>query len=378
MRAAACVLLLAASVARAEPSAAQREFEAATAREATGDYAGAAQALEALAANYPTDPFAADALFEAAVLAEERLHDPAHALTLYQRILRDYARSRLERRARARVDFLSSSLRTGEAPLREYQDVLANFSTRPPAESIARMERLLAAHPDFALADRALYWLAGTLAAQHRDADALARWDELTRRFPSSEWTGRGQKARGDFLLARGHPYAARAVFEALRAHPTDALARAAADEGLRNVHTALTRLAEALVAGAYLLAFVVAHVWWLVRRKRLARVPIEALYYAPVALVFVLAAATENRAIAWATFAIAAGGGVVVWLSGAASAARERERESEGAGAMRGRERFARAAAAAVAVAAVMLLAVHATGLTDLVIETIQSGPER
>jgi len=359
------------TAARAEPSPAQREFEAATAREAAGDFAGAADALEKLAAANPSDPFAPDALFEAAVIAEEHLSDPARALELYRQVVERYPQSRLERRARVRVEFLSSSLRTGEAPLREYQEILNGFSKRPPAESIARMEKLIAEHPDFALADRALYWLGATLAAERRDGEAEARFREAERRFPSSEWAGRAKKARGDLALKGGHPLEAQRIFAELHASAGDPLTRAAAQEGLTGARTAVRRLVEMALALALLAAYLGYHVVALARRKW-RRVPGEALYYAPVAALFVLAAATENRAIGWATFGIAAGGGAIVWLSSALSAARFAE------GPMRPTERTLRIAASALAVCAVVLIAVQATGLTDLVIETLRWGPER
>src|ERR1700761_3652575 len=96
-----------------------REFAAATSMEARGDYAGAATALEQLGHARPDDSFAADALFEAAVVAEERLSDPVRAHRLYEEVAAKYPTSRLSRRARTRADFLGQSLATGEAPLRE-------------------------------------------------------------------------------------------------------------------------------------------------------------------------------------------------------------------------------------------------------------------
>jgi tetratricopeptide (TPR) repeat protein len=363
--------VLSASSGAAEPSAAQREFEAATAREAAGDFAGAADALLALARARPDDPFAADAIFEAAVIAEEHLSDPARALALYREVLERYPQSRLGRRARGRVEFLASSLRTGEAPLREYQEILNGFARRPPAESIARMEKLVAAHPEFALADRAIYWLGSTLAGEHRDDEAEARFREVERRFPESAWAPRAKKARGDLAIRRGHPLEARRIFAELAASASDPLTRAAAAEGLKNARTALRRTIELGLAIAFLAAFAGYHLLAL-RRRRWWRVPGELYYYGPVAALFSLAAATENRSVGWATFGIAAGGGAVVWLSSALSAARLAE------GPMPVGERVLRIVAASLAVTAVMLLAVQVTGLTDLVVETLRSGPER
>jgi hypothetical protein len=346
----------------------QRTVDAAIQREAAGDYAGAAAALEKLAREAPDDPFADDALFEAAVLAEERLADPARAARLYDEVATKYAQSRLSRRARARADFLTASLRSGAGPLTEFQR-LTQSGAQPP--DTAGMERLLAAHPDFALADRALYWLGARYLEAHREPDGVARLLELERRFPSSEWAPRAKKARAELLLKQRHPLEARRLFAELAASSSP-MVRAAGREGLGDVRAALVRGALAAAALAYLVAFALLHLVRLGGMGRLRQVPTEVLYYLPVAALFVVAGATENAAIGWATAAIAVGGAAVIWL-GAALTARRLER-----GPVPTVGRLARSAATALAVLAVAYLAVQSTGLTDLVVETLRAGPER
>ena len=100
MRACAIAVVVWCGVARAQPappSPSQQRFEAATALEARGQFAAAATALEELARAAPSDPFAADALYEAAVVAEERLSDPAHARALYDEVATRYPANRLSR-----------------------------------------------------------------------------------------------------------------------------------------------------------------------------------------------------------------------------------------------------------------------------------------
>jgi tetratricopeptide (TPR) repeat protein len=366
----AVALVLLAPTARAQVSDGQREFEAGTQLESRGDYAGAAAALEKLGLARPDDAYADDALFEAAVIAEEHLSDPARAQKLYDQVATKYPTSRLARRARTRADFLASSLRTGEAPLREYQDILNGFSKRPPSESIDRMEKLLASRPDFALADRATYWLGTTYVNQRRDDLATAKLLETERRFPSSEWAARAKKARGDILLRTGHPLEAQKVYEEL-GRSGDLLARAASHEGVDAVKTSIQRAIILWLAIAYVIGFLFLHALAL-RRLHAWRVPVELWFYLPVAAIFVAAAATENGAIGWATFDIAVGGGLIVAAVTAVL----------GALLQRGPiplfARVARLTAAAAAVACVMYIAVQTTGLTDLVIETMKAGPER
>jgi TolA-binding protein len=365
----ALVLGLAAGPAGAQVTAQQR-FAAATALEAKGDYTGAADALEQLGHERPDDSFAPDSLYEAAVVAEERLADPARARRLYEEVASRYPNNRLWRRARTRADFLGRSLSTGEGPLREYDAILAT-ATHSPAEARERMERLLAEHPEFALADRAFYWLGQSYAQARDEKRAMERFAEAERRFPASEWAARAKKARADLLLGRGHPFAARLLYREL-AGAGDPLARSAGTEGLADSVSWLSRGAGIAVAAAYLVLFVVLHLYAVRPRRRLLALPTEVLYYGPVALLFVLAALTENRLIGWATVIIAAGGAATVWLTVASDSTRLER------GPMPAGERLLRSVGVAVAVLAIVFLAVQLTGLTDLVLETLRTGPER
>jgi len=56
------------------------------------------------------------------------------------------------------------------------------------------------------------------LAEERRWDEAMTRFAELERRFPSSEWALRAKKARADILLGRGHPFRARAIYRELAA----------------------------------------------------------------------------------------------------------------------------------------------------------------
>ena len=349
----------------------QQQFAAATALEARGDYAGAATALERLGHDLPADSFAADALFEAAVVAEERLSDPARARRLYEEVAAKYPTSRLSRRARTRADFLGQSLATGEAPLREYDAIVGSAGAHANADARARMERLLAAHADFALADRALFWLGQAYLDAHDESRADAAFVACETRFAASEFAPRCKKARADLLLGHGHPFAARALYRELSAS-RDPLARSSGAEGLADSLLWLTRSVGVAVATIYLLLFFALQLRTIRPLRRLQTLPTELLYYAPVAFLFVLAALTENRLIGVATAILAVGGGLIVWLSAAGLPARL-ERGAMGRG-----ERWRRAIGLAAAVVCLMFLAVQTTGLTDLVIETLKWGPER
>ncbi len=346
------------------PSTAQL-FDAAIKREAAGDLAVAATTLEALGRARPNDPYADDALFEAAQLYDERLDGPEHARQLYAEILARYPGSRLARRAQHRVDDLTQALTTGGALLVTYQHILADGAHLDRA--LPAMAAFVAAHPEFALADHARFWLGDRLTEEGHYADADARYAEVEEH--RGELLERAQAARGRLAIFRGRPFVARAIFTRLL-RSTDPLMRSAAKEGLERVdvtvyYDALLALALAVLAGWL--------AWALVDGRGQPWGPaVELYYYAPVALLFLLAAATENRAIGVGTLGMALGGLVLTWLSA---------RATNGRLARGGISRTGRAARVVVlmlAAVAVVYSALFLAGLLDLIWATFRFGPDR
>jgi TolA-binding protein len=333
------------------------------------DDAKAEASFEAIAEQHPKDEFAADALLEAAQLSEEKLGRPDRAAELYGKLLERYPTNRLSLRARARHEFLVANLKAGNAPLAEYQDILMRYSTRAPEESVARMEKLIASHPDFPLADEARLWLARGDLAAGRFEEAARRYRAIEERAPNSPAALQARKGRADAELAAGHPLDARKLYQALATDGDRPIAEAAR-VGIDETSRAVGRLVTEGLTGLYLIFFLAACGWQ--GRKHLRRVPFELKFYLPVAALFVLAGATENRAIAFATGGIAVGGAIVVWLGGAATAARIAR------GPISLLQRSIRAGATALAVGALVYGAVFVTHLTDLVVETLRNGPDR
>lgn len=348
-----------------------------------GHPAEAAEELLALQARSPADPFADDALLEAAQLYEEKLGDPRRAAETYERLVEEYPSSRLAVRARRRAE----ELRAGMGPdgrdaaaLAEWNDVLYGYARRPRAESIARVERLLREHPEFGGAARATYWLGSAYQQEGRDDDALRRFREVVTRWPESEWATRALKAEGDLLTRREDWAGARRAYQTLRGRG-DPLAEQTAAEALAALGRARLRARAATAGWAVLGLFAVFAVAttrraagsWGDAGRLLARPPVEAVYLVPVAGLFVIAALTEHQAIGRAVTTIAAGAVAVTWLSGAAL---------EAARARAGRVSLARAtthaAAAGMAVLALCYVALFRHRLIDLVIETLRFGAER
>ena len=285
-----------------EASPAQLSFEAATALIGVDDRR-AATLLERLVEESPQDEYAPDALLEAAALAEEHLGAPAHAAALYQRLLERYPTHRHALRAAARRDFLAANLTAGEAPLVEYQAILTEAAKRPPAESRARLERLLATYPTFPLARQARLWIE--------------------------------QSARPIKTLDPTSPTERRLL----------------------------------LLSATYLFVFII--ISWFLARGALLPIPLELKIYLPVALLLSGASFLERRPIAIATAAIAFGGGVIIWLSGAATKRRLIT------GSLSIPHRLLRALAIATAIGALCYATLHATHLTRLVVDTLRNGPQ-
>jgi hypothetical protein len=261
--------------------------------------------------------------------------------------------------------------------LAEYQRILNGFAGRKPGESARMMERLLEAHPDFALAPEAMLWLANLDAREGRLDEAERRYLEVERRFPSSEPWANARKGRGDLALRRGHPLAARALYRSILDAGTGAASADAARMGLKRATTALRRMFIFWICLAWLTAFLGA-LLVTARPLRIPRpVPVEILFYLPIAVLFVICGATENRSIAIATAVMAAGGAVLLAVSSLATVRRMAR------GPIGVRERLLRVAALALSAVALAYVALYLgsdynTDMFDLVMETIHTGPER
>jgi len=345
------------------------DFYRAVALAKEGQPAAAARAMRRVADG--DDAFADDALAELARVDEEQLADPVAALAAWEELVRRFPQSRLAVKAEKRAGALREALGPGGAAapaVAEWQKILNAFGSVPHAESLARAEALLAAHPDFGGAPQVAYWI-GTVLEQDGDpAAALARWREVATRWPTSEWAARAQRRIGDILLGRGAIDGAEAAYRA--AGSADGLARIARE-----------RFRERLAAGAWALLVLLA-VGAAVEARRLAgstrgaaallaRPPAEALYLLPVAAIIVGAGLTENWAIGHALVFICAGGLVVAWLSGALlEGARSR-------GPVGWRRVATHVLAATLAIAAICYISVTRERLADMLVETIRFGPD-
>jgi tetratricopeptide (TPR) repeat protein len=356
--------------------ASQERFDRATELMHAGDNGAAAEALVVIADDTPDDPLADDALFEAARLFEERLGDPARALALYERLLDRYGDSRSALAAGRRAEALRRDIGDdggGAEAVAAFNEIRHRYPERSPAESIAMMEQLLADHPDWPGAVRGVMWLARVHQREGDLARAAARYGEVAERWPDSPETFEALRGAGDVAIARGRLDDAEAYFTALQTggDPTLERAKHEAFVVLRKERRRARWYWMSFVAIAAALVVLIGSLRhaagsWRAAGAALRSPPTEAIYFAPVAIVMIIAAATGHQSIAPATAIVLAGGLAVTWLSGAGLArAREPWRVA------------AHALSAAAAVVAIVYIALHRTRLIDLIAETIRFGPE-
>ena len=347
--------VLIAGLAYAEPG--NERFEAAIELAQKGQAKAAAEALVRLAEELPSDPFADDALSEAALLYEQSLHDPQRALALLDQLERLYPQSRLYRRAKTRAERLRLGLQSGQAPLIAYQALLAELSKLTPAQQVDRLAALLVKYPDFSLRDDVRMQLAAAAGRAQLIPRALAELDKLEQEG-SIEFKQRARLQRADLLLESGRLDEAGQI---------DSSATFAQKLKAARWRRALLRSAAVLLAGLFLAAL------WRLGRSGLVQFlrdpPTESLFYLPIGSLFVLAGLTENRLISGATALLAIGGFVEVTLF-AGLARRSWQRP-----------RLAIALlwlALLLSVLSLFVVVIECFGLSGLVLETLRHGPER
>lgn len=334
---------------------------------ATDDPRALDAAVTAIERGSPPD---ADALFAAARACEERLLDPARALAIYERIVRELpdaakAVAAARRAERLRAEVGATGQYATEAGERAH--LVADAEHLPPAEVVRRGDRLVAAA--WPGAPGVARWLGDWLCRHGHRAEAYARYTRF----------GDADAARAMAACAiEGHDWAtAERVATALpAADPADRELRdgllAAVRRGRARARwTVLAWLALAAAFAGLVASFAEAAL----RRPqrslgRALRPPVEVVYLAPVAAVLVAIAFTAHHAIAPAVLQISLAGVAAAWLSGATL-----ELVRAGGRGLRARAVAHVIACAAAAIAAGYLAIVHG-GLLDLLSGTVRFGP--
>lgn len=337
----------------------------------TDDPAQLATAISAIE-HAPTTPELADVLFAAGRACEDRLHDPARALAIYDRIARDLPDAGISIAATRRIDQLRG-VREHAHEAAELAELIASADQLPSADVVRRADALIAAPWPGAI-DAAL-WAADWACRTRAFADAQARYVKLRTTWPQTEQAQLAlRNAASCAIDAHDWPRAealarqlpaldevAQAVQQDLLEHVAsgrrrDALYHASWLGLVLAIGLMLASLGEAMVRGGF--------------RRPTLRPPVEVMFLAPVAAVIVLASFTAHRAIAPAVVKISLVGLALAWASGMALDL------------LRSRQRPVRLRAVihvlccAIGVLAVGYIAMTRDGLLDMLAETVKFGP--
>ena len=267
----------------------------------------------------PTTPALADVLFAAGRACEDRLHDPARALALYERIVRELPDAGISIAAARRIELLAGA--RGHAHEAAELAALTAGADRLPVDEVVRRADALIAAPWPGAADAAL-WLADWRCRTAHFADAQARYARVIERWPAGDQARLARRNAASCAIdagdwTRAEQLAARLpvaddVERAIRADLLESAARGRARDRLYASSWAglalafaglLASLAEAALRGG--------------RRRPALRPPIEVMFLAPVAAVIIAASFTTHRAIAPAVLLISLVGLALAWLSG-------------------------------------------------------------
>ncbi len=341
---------------------------------ATDDPIALSRAVAAIE-SAPASPDLADELFAAARVCEDRLHDPARALALYDRITRELPDARVAIAAARRAATLRADVGAhGEhaALAKRLAELIASADARTPDAVVAEATALAnEAWPG--AADAALF-LAEMLRRTGRHAEAQAAFARVTERWPGSpQATIAIRGGAGNAIDAHDWQLAIRLANALPITDPADEVLREdlldAVDRG--RFRARLYGAAWiAFVLGAALLLASLVHAIVRTRRAPPLRPPIEVLFLAPFGGLLVAIAYGQNMPIAPSVAVLTASTLGLTWLSGAALDL------VRGQGASVRARAIVHALAAALAALSLGYISLVRAGLLDVIAETVRYGP--
>jgi hypothetical protein len=321
-------------------------------------------------------PGNAETLFAAARAADQTLGDPALAARLYERVAHDFPDASVAMPASRRGEQLRDELGPHDeyaAQTRAFAQLIARAGTNE--DEIARDATALADQKWPGAAD-VLLWETEYLCARGAYDRAQATYATLHARYASSPQAIEGMReATSCALEAKNWALAHALAKELPGGNPVEdatkeALLSAAARGLRRETFGTAAYLALALALLVLLASLADASLRGGRRWPRL-RPPIEAMFLAPLAVVFFAIAFAAQRVIAPAVARIMLTGLVLAWISGATLDLLR----------MRGRPSRARSlvqvAACLLGVVAIAYIALVRDGLLDMLLETAKYGPE-
>jgi hypothetical protein len=320
----------------------------------------------------PLEPGLADVLFAAGRASEDRLNDPARALAIYERIVRELPDAGVsiaaERRAKMLLGARDHAREAGDlARLRAEAD-------RMPATEVETRALALSAAEWPGAPDAALF-LADWLCRTQRYREADQRYADFIAHTYSVPHMAVARRNQAGCAIDARNWARAEALARALpTADPVDAAVRtdllAAAHTGRRREQLYVAAWFVAALALLLLLASLAEAILRGGARRPGWQPPVEVLYIGPIAAIVIAASFAIDRVIAPAVVRITVTGLVCAWLSGAAlDLLRARGR------AVRGRA-LLHIVACAAGVLAVGYIAIMSDGLIEMFSETVRFGP--
>jgi hypothetical protein len=323
----------------------------------------------------PASPELADELFAAARACEDRLHDPARALALYDRITREMPDARVAIAAARRAAAIRAEIgASGEhaARAKRLAELIASADTRSP-EVVMQEATALANEPWPGAVDAALF-LAEMLRRRGRHADAQIAFAQVVQRWPSTPQAVIAIRGgAGNAIDAGAWDLATKLAHDLPLVEPSDRVLR---DDLLVAVARGKFRARLysaawiALLAGAVALLASLAEAIVRARRRPALQPPIEVLFLAPFGGLLVAIAYVQNMPIAESIAVLTAGTVALTWVSGATlDLVRVAGRP------VRARA-ITHAVAAALAALALGYISLVRAGLLDVIAETVRYGP--
>ena len=373
-RLAACVVVL---LAMATSALAQPTDGLVLADRVAGSRADVERAVADIERAPSTTPHLDEALRKAARACEDVLADPARALALYERILREFPNGSASRLARVRAQLLREQIGTGNAHAAEAAELAAlrTGADRTPAVDLVRRADALAAR-DWPGAPDAALFLAEWLQRTGRIGEARARYAAIVERWPGTPQSLAA--ARGSALtamlehdwdraeeLARALP-AVDDTDRVLREELLDKIARGRQFDFWYRVAWIVLVLAV-LVLVVSLLDAALRGGW----RRPSLRPPVEVLFLLPIGAVLIGVALTTHYAMAPAVTILTLGGLALAWISGITLDLLHTHRRRVG---VRGAVHVVLCLAA---VAALLYIVLTHDNLLEMMIETIKFGPD-
>ncbi|MBT8496193.1 MAG: soluble NSF attachment family protein [Deltaproteobacteria bacterium] len=356
-------------------SPASQRYDQAAEELARGQIDRAAAGFVRAAELEPDGELAADALFSAATLYEDRLARPGKALELYRRVVQTYPNDRVSRAASRRLEGLASQLgsESDRLALAGFKRLLSDYPRVGREDSIDAARKLLQRYPQWMGRYDAHLWLATKLRETGALGQAQTEVEAALAAASTDDQRFRARRRLLELAIVRGHLYPAEELADELEAsgHPSAARvavdARAAINRAYQREVFYLASIAALVITALALLLSLVLTGRGRSVREVLWPPPIEVLYSLPVLLVVQVMAFTAHQDLAPAVAIITAAGIGLSWLSGAALRA--------------GKRSIGRTAVhlglTLVGVVSAVYLAVHTGGLIDQIVETVRFGPD-